>query len=364
MHYQDERNHSCRISDAWTYRGLKTVVLENEMLRVTVIADKGADIFELVHKPSDTDFMWRTPWSVRNQALWVPSTGWGEGIFHDLYIGGWNTIAPTGGFAQDYMGAEIGQHNETNMMPWDVHILEDSPMRVSAKFSVRAVRTPFWIEKTITLEKDSPVVTVQDTLINEAEEPAPVQWGQHVALGEPFLRSNCILDMPGAGFIVPAQEGDELPAGTRLTPGQIGKWHTAEAPDGSEVDLRRFPPKSDRLVDYLSFNDLSDGWYAVTNPDRGLGIGIVWNKELFRYLWYWQVFGGHSGYPWYKRTYNVGLEPFTSLPSGMPEPGTNQSTSVIFQPGEKRTTTVHAVIYQSTNGITNISPDVEVSMRE
>lgn len=364
MHYQDERNHSCRISDAWTYRGLKTVVLENETLRVTIIADKGADIFELVHKPSDTDFMWRTPWSVRNQSLWVPSTGWGEGIFHDLYIGGWNTIAPTGGSTQDYMGVEIGQHNETNMMPWDAQIIEDSPIKVSAKFSVRAVRTPFWIEKTISLEKDSPVITVQDTLINEAEEPAPVQWGQHVALGEPFLTPNCILDMPGADFIVPAQEGDELPTGTRLTPGQIGKWHTAKAPDESKVDLRRFPPKSDRLVDYLSFNNLSDGWYAVTNPDRGLGIGIVWDKQLFRYLWYWQVFGGHSGYPWYKRTYNVGLEPFTSLPSGMPEPGSDQSTSMIFQPREKRTTTVHAVIYQSTNGITNISPNAEVNIRQ
>ena len=69
MHYQDERTHGCRISDAWTYRGLKTVVMENELLRISLIADKGADMFELVHKPSDTDFMWRTPWSVRNQAL-------------------------------------------------------------------------------------------------------------------------------------------------------------------------------------------------------------------------------------------------------------------------------------------------------
>ena len=106
------------------------MVMENELLRISLIADKGADMFELVHKPSDTDFMWRTPWSVRNQSLWVPSTGWGEGIFHDLYIGGWNTIAPTGGFEQDYMGAEIGQHNETNMMPWDAQIV--SKIRPSA----------------------------------------------------------------------------------------------------------------------------------------------------------------------------------------------------------------------------------------
>lgn len=363
MHYQDERTHGCRISDAWTYRGLKTVVMENELLRISLIADKGADMFELVHKPSDTDFMWRTPWSVRNQALWVPSTGWGEGIFHDLYIGGWNTIAPTGGFQQDYMGAEIGQHNETNMMPWDAQIIEDSPERVKVNFSVRAVRTPFWIEKTVSLESNSPVVTVTDTLTNEAEEPAPAQWGQHLALGDPFLTPNCIFDFAGGDFIVPESSDGSIPPGSRLMPDRTGSWPTAEAPDGSEVDLKAFPPKSDRLVDYLSFNNLADGWYAVTNPDRGVGIGLRWDSDVFKYLWYWQVFGGHSGYPWYKRTYNVGLEPFTSLPSGMAEPGSDESTSMIFKPGESRSSTVRAVIYESSNGVTGVGQDGKVSLR-
>ena len=49
MHYQDERTTGCRISDSWTYRGLKTVILENEVLRVSIISDKGADVFELSH---------------------------------------------------------------------------------------------------------------------------------------------------------------------------------------------------------------------------------------------------------------------------------------------------------------------------
>ena len=53
MHYQDERTTGCRVSDAWTYRGLKTVVLENELVRITVLADKGADIQSFVHKQID-----------------------------------------------------------------------------------------------------------------------------------------------------------------------------------------------------------------------------------------------------------------------------------------------------------------------
>lgn len=362
MHYQDERTHGCRISDAWTYRGLKMVVMENELLRVSIVADKGADIFELVHKPSDTDFMWRTPWSVRNQALWVPSTGWGEGIFHDLYIGGWNTIAPTGGFPQDYMGAEIGQHNETNLMPWDAQIVDDDPERVSARFWVRAVRTPFYVEKVVSLESGSATLTVTDTLRNEAEEPAPAQWGQHVALGEPFLTPSCILDLPGAAYIVP-DAPDGAPEAARLAPGQRGTWPTAEGADGRSVDLRRFPAKSERLVDYLAFTELAAGWYAVTDPDRGVGIGLQWDARVFRYLWYWQVFGGHSGYPWYRRTYNVGLEPFTSMPSGLPEPGSDESTSLVFQAGEERSTTVRATVYESNAGVDSIGDDGAVVTR-
>ena len=60
MHYQNERNYGCRVSDSWTYRGLKTVVLENELLRIVILADKGADIYQFVYKPLDVDFLWRS----------------------------------------------------------------------------------------------------------------------------------------------------------------------------------------------------------------------------------------------------------------------------------------------------------------
>ena len=34
--------HGCRISDEWTLRGMRTAVLENELIRVTVLLDRGA----------------------------------------------------------------------------------------------------------------------------------------------------------------------------------------------------------------------------------------------------------------------------------------------------------------------------------
>ncbi|MBT3994626.1 MAG: DUF4432 family protein [Chloroflexi bacterium] len=356
MHYQDERTTGCRISDSWTYRGLKTVVLENELLRVSIIADKGADVFELTHKKTDTEFMWRTPWSVRNQSLSTPPTGNGDNIWHDAYIGGWQTIAPTGGPPQTYANADLGQHTEATLMPWDAVIVEDSPEKVSAKFTVRTVRTPFWIEKVVSLESGSPVLTVTDTLTNQAEEDAEAQWGQHVALGDPFVTPNCRLDMAPADHFVPERGGD------RLLDGHVGKWPTALDPDGNEVDLTSFPPKSDRVQDYSVFKNQKEGWYAVTNPDRGVGFGLAYPVDTFKYLWYWQVFGGASGYPWYGRTYNVGLEPFTSLSAGIPEPSSDQRTSIIFKPGETRSATVRAVVYESTTGVSRISPEGDVTV--
>ena len=35
---------------------------------------------------------------------------------------------------------------------------------------------------------------------------------------------------------------------------------------------------------------------------------------MFPYVWFWQVFGGGAGYPWYGRTYNCALEPWSGYP--------------------------------------------------
>ena len=359
MHYQTERTSGCRISDSWTYRGLKAVIMENELLRVTVLADKGADIFEFVHKPSDTDFMWRTPWGVRDPSLFIPSSGWGEGVWHDMYEGGWQTIAPTGGYPGEYMGAEIGQHNESALMPWDCQILTDTPEQVSAKFWVQSYRTPYWIEKTLTIEQGSAALKVSESVTNLAEEPTECVWGQHIALGEPFLNAGCRLDLPGGSVY---GLGDGSMPGSRFAAEGRGEWPNCTGPNGETVDLRQIPARSERIEDIAVFHELTDGWYAVTDPNKGIGFGFAFPKSIFEYIWYWQVFGGKGGYPWYKRTYNVGLEPFSSLPSGHPMPPGDEKTSITMEAGETRTAEMVAVVYESTSGVNSISPDGKVTV--
>ena len=107
MHYQKERNHGCRVSDSWMYRGLKTVVMENELIRIVILADKGADIYQFVYKKTDTDFLWRSPWGVRDPSAFIPTTGDGVGMWMDTYEGGWQTVLPGGGFPSVYGEADM-----------------------------------------------------------------------------------------------------------------------------------------------------------------------------------------------------------------------------------------------------------------
>ena len=44
----------------YRYRGMRAVFLENELLRIGVLADKGTDVFEFNYKPRDMDFVWPT----------------------------------------------------------------------------------------------------------------------------------------------------------------------------------------------------------------------------------------------------------------------------------------------------------------
>jgi len=51
----------CRVSSEWTYNGLQALILENELLKASILVDFGAKIFEFIYKPTDRDFMYHHP---------------------------------------------------------------------------------------------------------------------------------------------------------------------------------------------------------------------------------------------------------------------------------------------------------------
>jgi hypothetical protein len=72
--------------------------------------------------------------------------------------------------------------------------------------------------------------------------------------------------------------------------------------------------KSGPVGRHPSLTDLTDGWYGITNQRRKVGFGMVFPHAIFSSVWYWLVAGGGYGPPWWGRTYNLALEPWTSWP--------------------------------------------------
>ncbi|MGI6750052.1 MAG: hypothetical protein ACOX6A_06055 [Atribacter sp.] len=76
--YHYNRNYGCRVQEI-IWNGFKTLIIENEKLRVSILVDKGTDIFELLYKPMDIDFMWRSPLEVNTLNPNLPTKSFDDG---------------------------------------------------------------------------------------------------------------------------------------------------------------------------------------------------------------------------------------------------------------------------------------------
>ena len=59
----------CNITDEWIYKGMRTIWMENDFIKIGILADRGSDIFEFRYKPLDVDFMLRLSKGIRNPQM-------------------------------------------------------------------------------------------------------------------------------------------------------------------------------------------------------------------------------------------------------------------------------------------------------
>jgi hypothetical protein len=300
--YRKQRNWGARILE-YEHKGMRVVFLENEKLRVGVLVDKGTDIIEFNHKPTDTDFVWLTPGGVRNPTSYLSTAPDPLATFLDYYPGGWQEIFPNGGAPSSYLGARFGQHGEVSNLPWDYQIVEDGEQSVAVRFSVRTQKTPFLLQKTLRLRSGDSGIRFEETLTNESAVHMRVMWGP--------------ID----------------PDGRRVRGGESYSWPVAADESGVEVDLSVLPARG-TPSEIVYIRDLSEGWYEIDNPKKDLGFRVEWDVRQMPYLWFWQEFGASRFYPWYGRNYNVGLEPFSSFPTNGIEEAVENDSALSVGPSE------------------------------
>ncbi len=297
--FHPRRNSGCRLETDMTLWGYRTVVLQNELLRLTVLAGKGADIIEFLHKPTDTDFLWTNPLASRRPDTPAPPTD-ALSSFSEFYPGGWQELFPHGSKPVKMFGTQMYQHGEAWGLPWAVSIVEDTPKRVSVLFELHTRKTPFVLQRRMTLEASKPVVTLDETVHNRAPRKLDFMWGHHPAFGAPFLSEDCRLYAPAK--TVSTKEG-ELET----------SWPVG-ALNGKKEDFSRVPPPNSRIGRMLYLRNLKDGWYGLVNKKRKVGFGLQWDRKMFPVVWIWQEANAGSGSPWFGSAYTMALEPVSHMP--------------------------------------------------
>jgi len=352
--YTYGRKQGCRLSLDYTYKGMQIAYLENELIRVGILLAKGADIFEFTYKPKDLDFMWQS--SIPMRAPFVATSGLPEGNFHDYYYGGWQEVLPSAGWAVDaYKGSHQGLHGEVALLPFTAQIIEDTTEQVSIKIQASLYRSPLTLARTMTLKRNVAALFIHERLCNEAPIQFAVMWGHHPALGEPFLDESCLVQTPATKVNVMnfhvngLWEPDvdfEFPLVKNRRTGQL-------------EDITKVRAASIQSVDVVFLKELTDGWYGITNQKQKVGFGMAWDKELFKYLWMWQNYGGNDDYPWYGRAYTCALEPFTSYPPAGVSAAIKNGSALLMKPGQIIETDLVAVAYTG-EGIGGVNLDGSV----
>ncbi|SRR6266404_686040 len=357
--FQHNRNYGCRITEL-SLQGHRCVSLENEKLRVTIIADKGADVYEFLYKPRDVDFMWRTWVGLRERSHFVPTSSRANSGSHmDYYEGGWQELFPNCGNLSLHQGAEVGQHGEVLLLPWRYAITKDEPDEIEVRFDVRTVRTPFHLVRTVTLRGKEAVMRIHERITNESGQEVNFTWGHHPALGWPFIDESCRVDLPACRIRTIA---DFTPSSSRLKPDQVSDWPMAEGANGEQIDLSQIPGPDADASDMVFLEGITDGWYAVRNTSLGVGFAMRYPAYVFKQLWYWQVYRGGRDYPWWSSTYNIALEPCATQP--VLSHAVARGEALSLSPGESREIDLMALAFEGPQRISGIDSDGAVTRED
>lgn len=333
----------CSISDDWTYKGMQAVWMENDHLRIGILAGRGSDIFEFYYKPAGIDFMLRLSKGIINPRHHFSQIRDTPNQMEDYYYGGWQEALPNSP-TFNYRGASLGQHGEVWMIPWKCAVVKDGPEEVAVKLWASPLRVPVYIEKTLTLRAGQPTLFIDERLSNTSRTHLDIMWGHHIAFGLPFLREGGRLTANARAMVAePA-----MPAHRRFIPGVETDWPRAQNIDGQWEDASLIPPESATPYSDLAYLSgfKEKAYYAIRNEEKNIGFAVRWDGTLFRHLWYWQERYATQDAPWWGSAYAIGLEPWTSRYPADPEQAIESGDWLRLEAGQVLSTSLEASAFQ------------------
>lgn len=319
MLFYGDRNHGCRCLEVMLH-GYRTLIVENNKIRVMLLVDKGLDILEFNYKPQDMDFVWRAPQGLSIlKKMQSPVSD--HQYFIDYYTGGWFECFPNVGEACNYLGAQMPIYGEVCYLPWEYSIIKDSFEELSIKFITHTIKTPYCIEKSITIKNNDASLYIAEKVKNNGSQELQYQWGFHPNISSNFLFEETRLELPECEtYSRYASETSEI------LQGSTGKWPFISSKSGEMTDLSVFNMKTAHADDFTLLKDLKAGRLELHNKSNKLKFMIEWDLKEMPHASIWRVNGKDKGYPRYGKTNVLGFVITSDLTWGLDNADKNTKT--------------------------------------
>ncbi len=286
---------------------LPAVLLESELVSLSILPEPGAKIYDLVWKPSGRQVLWQNP-RIAPQRYPIDSN------FDNYWCGGWDEGFPTCD-ACEHNGESYPNLGELRSIAWTLEKMETRGEEAAAELSAFGPITPVRAVKRVSVCGAS--VSVRYQLTNIGPLPLDFIWGSHPALA---VTDQTVIHIPAETGIVQLSSSPSLGS-----PGQQYRWPLLKTPSGT-TDMSRVQSRSAGIFAGHFATGLRAGGYSVEFRGEDLGLAFRFDREQCPYLWLWIVYGGWRGY------HHVIVEPWTSCPVNLAE-AVRQNTAVRLQPG-------------------------------
>lgn len=254
------------ICDRWKLNGLQTLFLENEFLKVGFVPEMGGNIYQIVHKPTGSNLLFNHPRVEPRR----PNHGEPP---ENRWCGGIDEVVPTLDQCR-HRGEPLSSMGEVFPLSWHQDVLDRGPDQAIVRAFVDTFISTFHVERQLQIVPNSAALRLDHEVRNISDSPFEYLWGLYVSL--PAVQRFRI-DVP-ASLATVEEDADE----PRVSDFTQYAWPSFEW-EGKPVDMRHPLPENwpRRRRHYLT---LSDGWFAFTDLESGLGLGYRFPKEVFPYV--------------------------------------------------------------------------------
>lgn len=272
------------------YRNQESIVLENELLKVTLVPGVGGKIASLIYKPRNSELLWQNSEEEFVQSEYDSSFAEGDmsGI-DDMFPTIDECFYPDG----PWKGTRLPDHGEVWALPWNSHLNNQE-----VTLSVLGVRIPYKLSKKIKLIGNK--LDLSYNLENLSPFSFKFIWALH-----PLFKMD-----EYTRIILPESVKQVINVGSTSSRlggyGSTHLWPITKDNSGAVYDMSRIsPPEKGSYEKYYVVGPTPEDWCALFNERSKLETRIKFTKEKVPYLGVWVNEGAYHG------QYNVAPEPCT-----------------------------------------------------